>query len=155
MATAIPAALAGLLAQIRSAVDLTAVSVHDGKPEGDILPDWIAVGYNPTEGASAVDFAREWGGIGAQRVNEAFAIHCTLRCGGGDADDESELDYRTRAFDLLDLVIAAVAADYTLGASVREAAVLGTGALEVADTSKGAVAGLRFRVECEATINQS
>lgn len=152
MATAIPAALAGLLEQIRDAVDPDLVSVHDGKPEGDVLPDWIAIGYDPTEGATAVEFAREWAGLGAEQIDEAFTIACVIRSGSGDDDHAAQ---RTAAIDLLDLVTAAVAADKTLGGAVRVAAVLGNGSIVQAETQAGAAAGVRFVVGCEATISQT
>jgi hypothetical protein len=150
VSTAIPAAITALISTIQAASGLTGVTVHDGKPETAETPDWIAVGYDP-QAETAVDFDREWAALGQQRMEEEFAIYCTLRSGSGD---EVMSTRRARAFALLDIVSAAVAANPTLSGAVRVAAVHGQGSLLQAETGSGAAAGLRFRVDCQARISQ-
>jgi hypothetical protein len=150
MASSIPAAITGLLAAVSAAVDPATVSVHDGKPTGEVLGSYIAIGYDPASD-TAVEFDREWAGLGAQRADEDFDILCTLVNRSGDEVISAR---RAGAFALLDTLTAAIATDYTLGGAVREAAVLGSGSLTQAETQKGDAAGLRFRVNCKTRINQ-
>lgn len=149
MSTSIPAAIARLVTIVDAATDDT-VTVHDGEPETAETPDWIAIGYDPGS-ELAVEFQREWGSLGQQRMEEDYSILCSLRSGSGDEDITAR---RVSAFALLDIVSAAVAADPTLGGAVRVAAVFGPGSLAQAGTKSGAAAGIRFRVACQVRINQ-
>jgi hypothetical protein len=148
MSSTIPAAISALVTVIDTALG-PSVQVHDGKPVSAETPDWVAVAYDPTA-ETAVEFDREWAQIGAQRLEEHYSILCTLRSGSGD---ERLVDRRAAAFTLLDAVTAAIAADYSLGGVVRTAAVLGSGQLDQAENRSGAAAGIRFRVQVEARIN--
>lgn len=149
MSSSIPAALAQLVSIVDAATADT-VTVHDGEPVTAETPDWVAIGYDPSS-ETAVDFDREWGAIGQQRIEEDYSILCSLRSGSGD---EGITARRAAAFALLDVVSAAVAADPTLGGAVRVAAVYGSGSLSQAETGTGAAAGIRFRVACQVRINQ-
>lgn len=149
MSTAIPAAIARLVSIVDAATPNT-VTVHDGEPVTAETPDWIAIGYDPSS-ETAVEFNREWGAIGQRRMEEDFTILCSLRSGSGDEQISTR---REAAFDLLDVVSAAVAADPTLGGAVRVAAVFGNGSLAQAGTGSGAAAGIRFGVACQNRIDQ-
>lgn len=149
MSSSIPAAMARLVSIVDTAT-AASVTVHDGEPISAETPDWIAIGYDPSS-ETAVEFDRDWGALGQQRIEEDYSILCSLRSGSGD---EGITARRTAAFALLDIVSAAVAADPTLGGAVRVAAVYGQGSLSQAETGSGAAAGIRFRVACQVRINQ-
>lgn len=145
MTSAVPAAVTGLLALLTAALDC---DVHDGPPVTAATPDYVCVGFDPA-GGDAVEFTREWVSLGAQRREEEFDVVCVAGTSSGDLSMSAR---RTRVFDLLDTIEAAVQADLTLGAAVRVAHVLGSGSLLQDQDEQGATAMVRFRVRCTARI---
>jgi hypothetical protein len=145
VSSAIPGALSALVAALQP----IGVQVFDGPPLLSEPRDYICVGFDPN-GDEAVDFDRDWSQLGARRQEERFDVLCSLATWSGDEDMTAR---RARAFDLFDAVCAAVAADFTLANTVRIASVLGTGSLVQVQDEFGASAGLRFRVTCQARID--
>jgi hypothetical protein len=157
MASSIPATLAALVTlwktarpDVATVVGLT-LSGDGGTPTNNIYSR-VYVGHDP-EGGDDVTWNREWAGIGTLRIDESFDIPCFLECVSGDDD---LLALRNAAFDLLDDLSTALAADITLGGLVQQgAAILGNGRLIPGQQEKGASTAIPFVVHCETRINQS
>lgn len=145
MPSTVPAAIAALVTLCQTAV--TDADVYDGPPTGGDYLDWVGVGYDPS-GGDAVTVSTDWASLGTQRHEENYDITCTLGSASGDAVMTTR---RARAYALLDAVAAGIAADYTLGGSVRIAHVTGHSLLQDLD-EQGLTAGIRFTVNVAARI---
>jgi hypothetical protein len=81
-------------------------------------------------------------------LDETFNVPCYLECVSGDEDLTA---LREAAFDLLDALSAALAADTThLG--LESAGVLDNGELSLRETEQGGAVGITFLVACESII---
>lgn len=154
MATsAVPAALAGLLAVLRAAPGLNGVTVVDGPPTNNLTGgDWLYVGHQPGADA-AVSMTQAFASAGARRRDEDFDIGCYAESRAGGSDMAAR---RARVFELLAEVENALRATDaapeapTLGGAVLWAH-LTTGDLYQLQ-SDGVLAGLAFTVRCRARI---
>lgn len=144
----IPAAIAGLIATLKAAPGLAGVVVHDGPPTTAETPDWVAVGYDPTDPLTSVDASQVPASLGNRAREESYEIACSLAAWSGDEDMAAR---RVRALDLFAAVEAAVRTDITLGGAVRTAQVASY-LLTQEQTQQGASAGVRFRIACSARL---
>jgi hypothetical protein len=150
MATStIPAAIAGLLATLRAAPGLAGVVVHDGPPVTAETPDWVAVGYDPTDPLTSVDASQVPASLGNRGREESYDILCSLASRSGDEDMAPR---RARAMEMFAAVEAAVRADVTLGGAVRTAQIASY-SLTQEQTRQGASAGVSFRIACSARLS--
>lgn len=155
MATsAVPGAIAALVAILRAAPELSDVEILDGPPTIDMArSDVIAVGWS-SEGEQAAQFAQTFNAAGARTRDEDFDIGCLIDVWRGDSDFAA---VRTRAFAVLAVVENAIRASTpdpaapTLNGSVLWAH-LTQGALAQSFTDQGARAALSFTVTCHARI---
>jgi hypothetical protein len=155
MATsAVPGAIAALLAILRAAPALSEVQVIDGPPTTDMAdPDVVTVGWSPGGDQSAL-LTQEFNAAGARTRNEDFEIANAIDCWSGDRDFSA---VRARAFELLGVVENAIRASGanpeapTLNGAVLWAH-LTQGSLQQSFTDQGARAVLGFTVTCHARI---
>ncbi|MFJ4974209.1 hypothetical protein ACIP6X_02460 [Streptomyces coeruleorubidus] len=155
MATsAVPGAMAALVAILRAAPDLADVEILDGPPTVDMArSDVIAVGWS-SEGEQAAQFAQTFNAAGARTRDEDFDIRCLIDVWHGGNDFAA---VRQRAFAVLGVVENAIRASApdptapTLNGAVLWAH-LTQGALIQSFTDQGARAGLAFTVTCHARI---
>ncbi|TXS36927.1 hypothetical protein [Streptomyces sp. OR43] len=155
MATsAVPGAIAALLAVLRAAPALAEVNVIDGPPVGDMSDeDLLAVGWSP-DGDTAAETVQDFADAGARRRDEDFTIAGWIDTWSGDSDVSV---CRLRAFELLAVVEDAIRATGpnpdapTLNGAVQWAH-LTRGVLHQSNTDQGIRAGLAFTVTCRARI---
>jgi hypothetical protein len=152
--SAVPGAIAALLAILRAAPELANVLVSDGPPTQDLADDdFIAVGWSD-EGNQAVHMAQEFNAAGARTRNEDFEISGWIDCWRGDHDFST---VRERAFALLAVIENAIRASGpnptapTLNGAVQWAHLTG-GVLRQSFTDQGTRAALTFSVTCHARI---
>lgn len=155
MATsAVPAAIAALLAILRAAPSLADIEVIDGPPVGDMSDqDLVAIGWSP-DGDQAAEIVQDFAYAGARSRDEDFTIAGWIDTWSGDSDVGV---CRLRAFELLAVVEDAIRATGpnpdapTLGGAVQWAH-LTRGVLHQSNTDQGVRAGLAFTVTCRARI---
>jgi hypothetical protein len=155
MATsAVPGAIAALLAILRAEPALSEVLIVDGPPVQDMAdPDLIAVGWSP-EGDQAAAMTQNFNAAGARTRDEDFEITGWIDCWRGDRDVST---VRDRAFALLGVVENAIRASGpnptapTLNGAVQWAH-LTSGVLRQSLTEQGTRAALAFTVTCHARI---
>jgi hypothetical protein len=156
MATsAVPGAIAALLAILQAAPGLAGVQVLDGPPTGDMSgQDYLAVGWDGDTGANAADASQQFNAAGARTRDEDFSVACWLNTWTGDPDIAAR---RVRAYGLLAVVEDAVRASGaspmapTLGGAVLWAH-LTAHSLRQDFTSQGARAAIGFTITCRARI---
>lgn len=141
--SAINTSLAALFAVTTRAFVLQPdVQVMDGPSDDDVGMDVVAIGLTAeTDVTDAVENI-----AGLETYLEVFDLLCLVRSWTGDDDLAAR---RTRAFALLDVVVAAVAADPTLDGTVTRARVSNV-SYHPARIPSGAVASVTFRVRIEA-----
>lgn len=155
MATsAVPGAIAALLAILRAAPALSDVQVIDGPPTKDMAdPDFIAVGWSP-DGDQSAQLVQDFNAAGARTRDEDFEITGWIDCWRGDQDFTA---VRDRAFAILAIVESAIRATGinpeapTLNGAVMWAHLTG-GVLRQSFTDQGTRAALSFTVTCHARI---
>jgi len=155
MATsAVPAALAALLAILRAEPALADVQVVDGPPTTDQSDaDLVAVGWS-LEGDLAAEVAQSFNAAGARTRDEDFDIACWLDTWSGDQDFASA---RARAYELLAVVENAIRASGasptapTLNGAVQWAH-LTRYTLRQSLTDQGAQVSVPFTITCRARI---
>ncbi|MER5209394.1 hypothetical protein ABT063_02040 [Streptomyces sp. NPDC002838] len=155
MATsALPGAIAALLAILGAASGLDDVMVTDGPPTNDIATeDFLAVGWSGGEDSSA-DLVQDFNAAGARTRDEEFTIACVLDVWSGD---DGFAAVRTRAFQIFGVVeqqLRATAANPeapTLNNTVLWAQ-LTRASLRQYFTDQGARVALGFTVSCHARI---
>lgn len=146
MSSTVPAAIAALVAVCQAAV--SGADVFDGPPTTADYPDWIGIAYDPS-GGEVVTVDTTWASLGQQRFEENVDITCTLGSDSGDLDPAAR---RLRAYELLNALMAGVAADYTLGGVVRVAHVSGHSLVTEVNDS-GISESLRFTVNVQSRIS--
>lgn len=149
MATStIPAAVDALVAGLTGAAGLSGVDVFDGPPMTGENPDFVCVGYDPTDPLNSVEADQVPASLGNRAREESYEIICSLAAWSGS---ESMSARRVRAMDLFAAVEAWVRANITLNGVVRSAQI-STYSLVQEQTDQGASAGLRFRIACSARL---
>jgi len=142
-----PAAIAGFIAQLTDSPDLAGVSVVDGPVVTNTAAlEVVTVGFQNEDQPAVVDGTDAREGLGIGRSHELYTINCKAEVLNGASDIVAA---RGRAYELLDAVGAALAADKTLGDAVM-AAEIGPVALSQLQTKNGAVAMILFGVNCDA-----
>ncbi|MFF9285395.1 hypothetical protein [Streptomyces griseosporeus] len=154
MATsAVPAAIAQLVAILRSP-PIPDADVFDGPPVDDVnLQDFIAVGWVP-DGDQAAELNQTFNAAGARTRDEDFVITGWIDTWSGDTDFTT---VRTRAFQLLGELEQRIRATGTNpDAPTLNGAVLWAhltaGVLRQTHTEQGVRAALSFAVTCHARI---
>lgn len=121
--TAVPAAIDGLLALLRTSAVLSDenVLIRDGpwvvRPD---QPDVVVIGWLPTEGPT-VEWHSTHASLRIGDTAEEFTVQGLVSAWRGDTDMKSA---RHRADELLEAVRVAVQLDQTLGGSVATAALV-------------------------------
>lgn len=139
----VPAAIDALVAAIAAA--LPGVQVVDGQPiatEDDV----IAVAFTGLPGEAGVEMRRAQADLSYGSDQESYDIVCLASAWTGGTDPKK---VRDRAYELIEAVAAEVARDRTLGGTVAQAG-LSTDSFAQEQTTKGAVATVRFVVHVEA-----
>lgn len=140
-----PAAIAALADLVRLAAP-PGVQVDDGEPVADLdVPDAIGIGIDVGDVASAsatVEYA-------AASEQQPFDVACLVQSASGDTDLAT---VRARAFELLDVVGAVLAASPDLGLPgvVWDARIPGWSLRSVRLREKGVLAVIEFPVRINA-----
>lgn len=155
MATsAVPAAIAALLALLRAADGLEGVDILDGPPADDVATrDFLAVGWTGGEDQAA-ESVQDFNGAGARTRDEEITVSCLIDVWSGD-DGFSVV--RDRAYAILAVVEDAIRATNTAPeAPTLNGAVLWAHLTRVhlrqTFTDQGARVALGFTVSCHARI---
>lgn len=141
--SAVPAALAALVATFTASKPAALQQVIDGPPY-DPPNTFLAVGWDRSD-QPAVSVQRDSGSAGYSE-RETFEVSCLLSFG---YDDPEVTTVRQTAFTVFEALCATLAADRTLGDVVMTSAVT---AYEFTQTltEAGAIADLRFTVTVRA-----
>ena len=148
----IPAVLDALVACARQAVagmtlpKRPPVQVLDGGPHKDTKPEVIAIGFTGIAGEAAVENTRTVEQMAAEPNREQYDVTNIASVWLGEQKDPKLV--RDRLFDLLDAVAGEIARDQSLGGLLMRARV-SSQLLAPEQTSKGAVATVRFVVHCD------
>lgn len=145
--SSIPAVIDALVARATVVHAGTDAQILDGGPTTQTDQNLVCIGYNPNPGEPAVNDTRSPGGIAAEPNRESYDVQCVASSWLGEQHDPKTV--RDRAFELVDALAADLARDQTLGGIVM-AARLFTVALIPEQTTKGAVATVRFVVHIDA-----
>lgn len=149
----VPAAVAALLAILRTAPALEGVRIIDGpEPTNLTEKNMIFVGWQPAAEA-AVALTQDFNAAGARTRDEAFQISCYAESRAGDKEMALR---RAKVFELVGAVEEALRATDvaptapTLNGTVLWAHLTAGNLQQV--QSEGAIAGLAFTVSCRARI---
>lgn len=152
--SAVPGAIAALLAILRAEAGLEGVDVIDGPPVDDVATsDFLAVGWSGGEG-QAVEAMQDFNSAGARTRDEEFTISSVIDVWSGD---DGFAVVRERAFAILGVVEQTIRATGTApGAPTLNGAVLWAHLtrtqLRQYFTDQGARVALGFSVSCHARI---
>ncbi len=145
--SATPSALAGLLAALQDSGSLISTTVFDGpQPTGASGYEAVTVGYTDEVTPNSVEGTLTDEGLVVSPLRERYTIQCAIWVLNGAANITAA---RMRAYDLLAIVGAILAADRTLGGTVPLAR-LAAVTLTQMQTGSGAVAQLVFGMEVDA-----
>lgn len=112
--TTVPGVLAALVQLGNTALAAQGVTVYDGAPDVDAVPDeFLCIGFSRNEEESSVDGSTT--DDGNHISSESYSVHCTLSVATGDTGTGSVADRRTRCAELLALFGYALRNDPTLG----------------------------------------
>jgi hypothetical protein len=151
-ASSVPDAINGLVAALTGSSNLDAVRVFDGPAvTGSSATEVITVGYNGGQDDDAVDGALALEGAARSSSRERYVIRCAASVVKGSGQIT---DARSRAYELVGYVGAALAADKTLGNAVMSASIGGT-RLRQSQDSRGAAATVLFEVMIDAFTRRS
>lgn len=143
MNSTIPDVIDALVALVQAQVP--DVQVVDGQPvtsETDI----VCIGFTGEPGEPAVESTRSLEQLTMEPDLESYAITCVASSLRGDTDAKA---VRDRAYEIVNSVASAIAADQTLGGMAGYAR-LSTESLTQQQTSKGAEALVQFVVSVDA-----
>lgn len=143
MGSTIPAVIDELVRLTAAA--LPGVQVVDGQPVVQVEADFISIAYGE-DGEPAAESTRTRNQMTATPDQESYDVWCIASAWDGDVDMQAT---RARAYGLVDAIAAAIAADITLGGLVMSAR-LASESLYLDQTTKGAVATVRFFVHVDA-----
>jgi hypothetical protein len=122
------------------------VTVEDGQPSRINDPDVLVIGWSPN--APSAEFEQESSDVGGGR-SEDMVISCLASALRGESDEISAREVRARCVELLDLLVAVLDDDPTLGGVVQRAEFGMSGALDQARTKQGLSASIEFTVLAE------
>lgn len=115
--TTVPTVLTALVALGNTALAGQGVTVYDGAPNADDVPDeFLCIGFSRDEEESSVDGSTT--DEGNYTASESYAVHCILSCATGDVHSTAVSERRTRAAALWSLFGLALRADPTLGGAL-------------------------------------
>jgi hypothetical protein len=149
--TTVPAVLTALVALANTTLVGQGVTVFDGAPDVDNLPDeFLAVGFTRDEDEAAVDGTTN--DSGNYTSSEAYDVHCILSCASGDTDASAVAVRRARCADLWSLFAIALRSDPTLGGVLIAGAraELGSWSWIYGPRARG---GVYAEVEFDVTVN--
>ena len=149
--TTVPAVLSALVA-LGQAV-LPAVTVFDGAPDIDNLPDtFLSIGWSRDEDEPGVDGDLE--DQGNYSASESYAVHCVLSVATGDTGGTAVADRRTEVMALWTAFGTALRADPSIGGALGPSisrAVLGSFAWVYGQTAAGGTfAEIEFDIDVTA-----
>lgn len=119
------------------------VVVYDGQPTRKDDPDVLIIGWSPS--GPAVEISQDVADMGGGR-SERLSISGVASAMRGETDEASVRFVRARVVELLDLLVAAIEADPSLGGVVSEAAFGFVGALDQRQTTNGPAASIGFTI---------
>lgn len=122
------------------------VQVLDGGPHKDTAPEVIAIGFTGIAGEAAVENTRTVEQMAADPTREQYDVTNLASSWLGDQKDPKLV--RDRCYELIDALADEIARDQTLGGLLMRARV-SSQLLAPEQTSKGAVATVRFIVHCD------
>jgi hypothetical protein len=150
--TTVPAVLSALVALGNATLAAESVTVYDGAPDVDNLPDeFLSIGFSRDEEDASVEGAST--DDGNYTSSESFAVHCTLSVATGDVDSGGVAARRTRCAALFALFATALRADPTLGGALTAAqgkATLGAFSWAYGPATTGTFAEVEFDVTVSA-----
>lgn len=112
--TTVPAVLAALVQLGQATLGAVGVTVYDGPPDVDNLPEeFLSIGFSRDEDDAAVDGTSS--DDGNYISSEAYAVHCVLTVATGDVDVAAVTTRRARCAELFGLFATALRADPKLG----------------------------------------
>jgi hypothetical protein len=121
--------------------------VLDGGPHRDTEKDVVCIGFTGTPGVAAVEDTRSREGLATKPDREQYDVTCLASSWRGEERDAKVV--RDAAYALVDAIAEDLAKDQRLGGLVLRAN-LTTSMFAQEQTSKGAVATLRFIVHIDA-----
>ncbi len=141
------AATTALLSALRTTAFLAGADITDGPGLASTAnPECLSVGYTGGTDEYAIEGTITPEGMAGTRDRENYDIHCSASVLNGDQDLAAARD---RALALHGLVGDLLRADSTLGGAVLNAS-LSDWSLRGDQTNSGALARLRFTVNCDA-----
>jgi len=143
----IPAALDALKAAAEFALSGQIVQILDGGPVTQADQNLMCIGFTGVQGEAAVTVTNFSGGAASAPNRESYDVICLASSWLGEQHEPKPV--RDRVFELVDALAAELARDKTLGGAVMTSRMFTT-ALIPEQTTKGAVATVRFTVHIEA-----
>jgi hypothetical protein len=130
-------------------VSLENVAVSDGAPVPpmETTPDIVCIGFTGDPDDEAITTDRERNQLSNMPDMESYDITCLSSSWRGH--EKSMSDVRQRAFDMIDILNAAFAADATLGGLAMRVRISSDAVIQD-QTDKGAVCTVRFVIRVEA-----
>ena len=141
----VPAVLDAIVATVRAA--LPGVEVWDGQPVKQTADDVICIAFTGEPDEAAVNSTISLEQMARDPARESYNITCLASSWQGEQENAKTV--RDRAYDLVDGVAAALAADQALAGLVMRAMVA-TQAFAQAQTDRGAVATVQFVIHVDA-----
>jgi hypothetical protein len=154
----VPAAIAGLIAMFKASAALAGVEVYDGPTVSESKArEVIAVGFTGETLSRTGAYAEASqpvaevttsfdGQLALGRVREQYPLRSMLGVLNGAKNSPAA---RARAYEMLDAIGAAIAADKKLGGAVA-LAYLGDHVFTPSQNQRGAIAEIGFEVVCDA-----
>jgi hypothetical protein len=119
--TTVPDVLLALIALGNTVLGSSGVTVLDGGPDEDNLPnEFLSIGWSRDEDESSVD-----GGLsdeGNYTSSESYAVHCILSVATGDQDSAAVVTRRARLASLFSVFGIALRADPMLSGTLTAGA---------------------------------
>lgn len=143
----IPSVLAEIVRIAEANLENVAVSDGAPVPPMETTPDIICIGFTGDPDDEAVTTDRERNQLSNMPDMETYEITCLSSSWRGH--EKSMARVRQHAFDMIDVLNSAFAADTTLGGRAMRVRIL-SGAVIQDQTDKGAVCTVRFIIRVEA-----
>lgn len=142
-ASAIPAAIDGILAALRDAPGLAGVQIIDGPTTADVPGDVIAIGLAPDD----LEINARHTVAGLLTGQQEFDVMCLARSWSGSTNLKPRRD---RAFALVSAVQAALDTDRSLGEAVTQARISSVIYIPAQIASQGALVTVVFHIQIDA-----
>lgn len=143
----VPAVLDALVALARAVLTPERVQVLDGGPHRDTEPDVVAIGFTGDPGEACVTDTRTREQLASAPDREQYEVTSLASAWKGHETDAKAV--RDRAYEIVNLLAAELERDQRLGGLVNRAR-LSTGEFAQEQTTKGAVATVRFVITVDA-----